>query len=296
MRLDTKTTHVMKHYWLIVWICLLGLPTVSGQMLWKVEGKERQTPSYLFGTIHLGHPQAYTFSDQALKALAATDGMAGELVFDPAAIFKVMSKVMMKDSTLRDLLPPEKYALVHEKITERLGMIAPMAERMQPAFVSVLLMEQEEGTTADLGEAPQRTPLDLYLQEQARKQNKDVRGLETVEEQMDAFASMSLKMQAEALYEAVQANEKSSGQLQQMLDLYEKGELDTLYQLAIREMPPQTAERFLDQRNQRMTERMMDMLKEKSWFVAVGAAHLPGEQGMIALLRKAGYTVIPISD
>lgn len=272
---------------------------LQAQLLWKVSGKGLEKPSYLYGTVHVGDERAYQFHPNVLPAFEEAEGMAGELVFEPAMLFQLMGKIVMKDTTLADLLPKEKYELVHAKLNEKLGFMAPMAERIQPVFVSSLMLEPELGTDT-ASRAPSREPLDLYFQNEARKADKEVVGLETVQEQLDAFGVISLREQAEMLYQTVAEAEKqdstqAESSVDKMLDLYAAEDIEALYKMTQQEMDTESAERLLTARNRRMVERFIKLTEQKSWFVAVGAAHLPGEHGLIALLREAGYTVAPHS-
>lgn len=286
----------MKYTLLFLLSFYLTLP-LHAQLLWKVSGNGLEKPSYLYGTVHIGDERAYQFHPNVLPAFKEAEGMAGELVFEPTMLFQLMGKIMMKDTTLSDLLPEEKYERVRAKLDEKLGFMAPMAERIQPVFVSSMMLEPNLGIADS---TPSREPLDLYFQSKARKANKEVVGLETVQEQLDAFGVISLQEQAEMLYQTVTEAEKedttqTTSAMDKMLDLYATENLEALYQLTKKEMDTESEERLLNARNRRMTERFMELANQKNWFVAVGAAHLPGEHGLIALLRQEGYTVAPHS-
>jgi uncharacterized protein YbaP (TraB family) len=226
----------------------------------------------------------------------------------------MMMTLFMQDTTLEMLLPKEEYEVVHKKMTDKMGMMATAMERIKPIFVSVMLGEDdlnagEEDKNSKKGDSKQnpfamfdsknkKQPLDLYLQEKAKAKGKEVVGLETVEEQMAAFNTITLKEQAKMLYETVVSNNKDGGKdsknsMQAMLDLYYRQEIDSLYNLTNQSLSVSSNDKLLIDRNFNMTNRMEKIMKEKSVFVAVGAAHLAGKAGLIELLRKRGYKVIP---
>jgi hypothetical protein len=189
--------------------------------------------------------------------------------------------------------------VVQAKLAEKLGPRSAMFERMKPLFISPLLSGQPGANPLDPGseQSGQGKPLDLYLQDMAAQRKMEVVGLETFEEQMDAFNSIPLKLQAEMLYEQV-ANEKDSTSaemsLERMIGLYERQALDSLYDLTSGELNASLNERLLTRRNHNMADRMEKLMQTKRVFTGVGAAHLPGPAGVIALLRQKGYRVNPV--
>lgn len=286
----------MRTYLSFFFVLLLAATQCQAQLLWEISGKGLETPSYLFGTVHLGDPRAYEFHPEVMPALERAEGMAGELVFEPSMIFQLLDKIMMQDSTLKDLLTEAEYVQVHEKLNEKLGMMAPMAERMKPVFVASMLIEPETSDSASA--EPAREPLDLFFQNEARKNDKEVLGLETLEEQMEAFDAIPLRDQAKMLYQMVAQvqNDSSEVSIETLLTLYQKEDLEGLYQMTKTEMSAGLSDKMLTQRNERMSQRLIKLMERKSWFVAVGAAHLPGQDGLIQLLRDEGYTLRPLSE
>jgi uncharacterized protein YbaP (TraB family) len=132
----------------------------------------------------------------------------------------------------------------------------------------------------------------MFFQKIAKQKGMEVIGLETIKEQMDVFEKIPLKTQATMLYKEL-SSEKVEGenQLDDMIELYARQELDSLYLLTSTGMDSETNKHLLVVRNHNMADRMEPIMKKKPMFVGVGAAHLPGKEGVIDLLRKKGYTV-----
>jgi uncharacterized protein YbaP (TraB family) len=265
----------------------LGFQTLQAQLLWEISGNGLEKPSYLYGTIHLSDKRVFNFSPQVLESFETCDAFAGEMLFDQADILKMMSSIFMNDTTLTDLLNEEKYKIVKAHIDKKLGMMAVMADKIKPIFTSVMLTQQSNGTV-EQDEGGQI--LDLYFQDLAKKKNMEVLGLETFEEQMASLNQIPLQQQAEMLYKDITSKSKVN-ETEKMLDFYTTQNLDSLYTYVMQELPINVEENILTSRNYRMLTRIEAQIKTKSLFIGVGAAHLPGNQGLIDLLRKEGYTV-----
>ncbi len=271
-------------------------------LLWQISGKGVKT-SYLYGTMHVSNEKVIKLSDMAMDELDKCQVMAGELVLKESDMMPMMMSLFMKDTTLEMLLSPSEYQIVHKKLEEKMGFMAAMLEKIKPVFISVMLSEQANNGEEKEGKKPtsifdknnKKQPLDMYLQERAKNKGKEVVGLETVEEQLAAFNTITLKEQAKMLYETVISENKTEGQsLEGMLDLYYRQEIDSLYRLTNQALSANSNDKLLIERNTNMADRMEKIMKDKSLFTAVGAAHLAGKTGLIDLLRKRGYKVIVV--
>jgi hypothetical protein len=166
---------------------------------------------------------------------------------------------------------------------------------MQPLFTAQMV------SLRDL-EAQQTDALDIYFFKEAKKQKKQTIGLEKTMEQIDAFSAIPYELQAKGLVDAVRDYGKE-GELDMdtMMKYYVEGNLDKLLEMTTEydeedkgdeEMAKIFNDIFLIKRNHNMACRAEPFIKKGSTFIAVGAAHLPGEEGIIKLLRKKGYKVI----
>lgn len=272
-------------------------------LLWQISKKGIKT-SYLYGTMHTANKRVISMSQDAEDELDKCEVMAGELVIDEKEMMKMVSVLFMQDSTLEMLLPNDKYRVVRKKLVEKFGFMAGAMEKIKPIFVSVMIGEQEsmgeKGSSNPMemfSGAKKEQPLDMYLQDKAKKKGKEVVGLETMEEQMSAFNTITLKEQAEMLYQTLTAEnqEASKDGMEKMLDLYYEQEIDSLYMMTTKSLSSVSNEKLLLERNNTMVTRMEKIMLNKSLFAAVGAAHLAGNQGLIELLRRKGYKVMPIT-
>ncbi len=282
---------------LIILLFMLSFPSYA-QLLWKITGKNLEKPSYLYGTMHTNNPKAFVLKDILIEKISTCEVYAGEMIFEPAMMFAILPQLFMeKDTTLKTLLSEAEYQVVKEVLNEKLGMMSTFAERIKPMFTSMLL---QEGSLDGLQTTSpsQYTALDFFLQEEASKQNLELIGLETLEEQMNVINSVPLLKQAKMLYQDVIKNrqQEKDDNMEKMLRWYAEQKLDSLYQYASKEFAtePALSYQILTKRNLNMADRIEKLINKKSVFVAIGAAHLPDKQGVIELLRKKKFKVEPV--
>lgn len=259
-------------------------------LLWRVSGNGLAKPSYLFGTFHLMGSE-YIDSLSMVKArFDSANTLIGELVLDNSMTPKVMMAAMMKDTLLQDILTEETYALTSEWLKELGGMDLTMLNKFNPSMVQMLivtLVQQKLNGKAVV-------PMDLHFQNLARD-SKGLVGLETFEEQTAVLFGSSYVQQAKQLAEFVSKRDSSISTLITMNRMYRAQELDSLMAM-FSESSYSTSEKdaLLDNRNRNWIKKLPGYFDSGSCFVAVGALHLPGENGLVSLLRKAGYTVTPL--
>lgn len=281
-----------KSIFFLATLFLFSIPSLKAQLLWEISGNGLDEPSYLFGTMHIGDERVYGFNDSLLTVFNQCDLFAGELILEQSFLSSLnllMGMQMKGDTTLADLLPKEKYALVKRKLDKRLDemkmlFMVSYIERMKPIFISIILSDLN--IQADAA----KDPLDLYFQKIAKEKNMEVVGLETMEEQMAVFDKMSLQKQADMLYDELsKQGEEDDSSLEDLITIYMAEDLDSLIEMTSQGFDSDMNAALLYERNINMANRMEPYMKQKRIFVGVGAAHLPGEGGLIDLLRKKGY-------
>ncbi|MEN8204509.1 MAG: TraB/GumN family protein [Pseudomonadota bacterium] len=260
----------------------------SHGLLWEIS-KPGQEPAYLFGTIHSEDPEVVDLPAPVRQAFDAADSVVLEMLMDTEAMMYSSTAMLMLDGrSLPDVLGMPLYKRVTEAIASR-GIPELVLNRMKPwaAAVTLSMPALETGQI-----------LDLVLYQDALQQDKAVYGLETVREQLDLFDSMPESDQVTLLKDAVDNLPELDAMHAELLAAYKQRDLDGL--LAINETSMQAGDqqlakdlqrRVIDDRNQRMAERMQQYLQQGKAFVAVGALHLPGEKGLLDLLEQQGYTV-----
>ena len=275
-------------------------PTAKeNSLLWKISGRGLSQPSYLFGTIHMIPAQDFMLSDATKSALQSAGRVAFEIdtedMSNPLALFGLMDKMMMaNDTSLADLLTEEDYGVVKAHF-EKQGMPMFLFERIKPMFLSV--MASEDVSSFNMQGSGDIKSYELELTEMAKQQSKDIVGLETMEFQMSLFDSIPYSAQARMLMEAVRAEKDTTaeGSFDQMVQLCKNQDIVGMQSMMGKEGSAGSLGGYEDllllRRNRSWIPIMEQLMKEGPVFFAVGAGHLAGEEGVIALLRAAGYSV-----
>jgi len=281
------------------WILgLLGLlETLSAHpkssLLWKISGNGLRSPSYLYGTVHSFDNRAFKFAKLAEFHIAQCDAFGMEINMENLGnidIFGMMKYITMPgDTTLRMLMKPDEYAKLDSFVRDSLHLSLAMFDKIKPMFL--MGMEEEMSMSQDSSEF-----LDMYLMKKAQENHKEIIGIETIEEQIKALDLIPLKEQAKMILEMVEPDTtKEENSTDDLVDIYARGALEALYSFYKKEdLSNIFNAALITDRNHRMASRIDSIMQKKSLFTAVGALHLPGDEGVINLLRKKGYTVTPI--
>jgi uncharacterized protein YbaP (TraB family) len=263
----------------------------SEALLWEISHDSLTEKSYLFGTMHVQDKRAFDFPDSMMVFLSQCKYFAGELDMDEAkASIHPADLLMPPDISLKTLLLKKEYKVVKKVCRKQLSPLERlMVNKIKPVFISALLTE-----SVLKKEMPYA--LDEYLQKEASKKGLRTKGLETAEEQMKALETMTLKEQATYLYEEALHFNETEEAMNLMTEWYHNGQLDSLY-LATTEdssMKGEFGDAILGDRNQIMCDRLIPIMDKGPVFCAIGAAHLPGADGVLALLQAKGYRIRPI--
>lgn len=276
----------------------LGL---SAQRLWKISGNGLEKPSYIFGTHHLAPASMADSTAGFAEALAAVDRVYGEvdmsLAMAPAAQMKIASMIMAPaDSTLSKVFTAEELAEIDAYLQRAVGpaMTAAMFEPYRPIMIDIAL--EMAMMKRILPDADPTNPLDGHIQQLARAEGKEVGGLETVEFQSALLYGSSIADQAASLLRTVRSGRDPLADSRMLYARYAEGDLDGLMTVMDRAsaMTPEEADAMLYNRNSAWVNFLIGILPATSIMIVVGAGHLPGERGVINLLRKAGFSVNPV--
>ena len=272
--------------------------TDENSLLWEITGKGLAQPSYLFGTIHLIGKEDFFLSDLTKQSFEQSQRVVFEINMEEMADFTKLMPLLMKsfmagNVTLKDLLNTDDYALVKAHF-ESIGLPMMFLDRIKPMFLSVLGGDQDMFSMS--GDGAQMTSYEMELMTMAQARQMAIGGLETAEFQMSMFDSIPYKEQAQMLLESVKSEGGSDGQFEHMVELYKNQDLQGMQALMDDEAGGigSYGDLLLVGRNRNWIPLMSKMMVEQPTFFAVGAGHLGGDQGVVALLREQGYTVKPL--
>ncbi len=274
------------------------LPTEKS-VVWKITGNGLKKPSYLYGTIHMIPKDQYEMPDAIREALDNTKRVTFEIDMKEMTNLMTQMGLMTKafmpgGKTIKDLLSPEDYTFVKGKMAEK-GLPSGMMERMKPLFLSTLFSGDEGGGSPTDNSAITSVEMELYKSTKTRR--LETAGLETTSYQMSIFDSIPYQAQAKMLVDGLRASETDSiggeNQLDQLLKLYHAQDINAMQAMISDEGEGMAAyeEILLKKRNRNWIAPMGRMMREKPTLFAVGAGHLGGTGGVVALLRKEGYRV-----
>jgi len=255
-------------------------------LLWKVE-RAGTTSSYLFGTMHSDDPGVVKLPEPVQRAFDQAQSLTLEVVLDPQSLLSMTSALLMTDgNTLESVIGRRLYERTVAVMGTR-GMPEMLVANMKPWAVAVILMTPPGNNGV---------VLDHVLYQSAVATGKEVHGLETVAEQMGLFDDLSRKDQITLLEDTLDNLDIMGQLLDEIQAAYLDRDLKRLLELneaSMRDSDPQLAATFnrkvIVERNYRMAERMQSRLSEGQQFIAVGALHLAGEEGLLKLLSQRGY-------
>ena len=199
---------------------------------------------------------------------------------------------MNGNKKLSDFLTPEEYQRVKDYFNNNNSMM-PFAvmETFKPFFISSLISEQ----SMDCGE---KEGMEQAIIRESKQYNKEIKGLESVAFQASVFDSIPYDQQAKELVKSIDSMDRNNKLARELVTVYKMQDLKKIEELTNKEEGGISG--FMDlllyNRNADWAEKINRIMQEDAVLFAVGAAHLPGERGVLNLLRKKGYTVRPMGN
>lgn len=297
----------MKKLFLTLMFAVALLSSANAQLLYKISGKGLEKPSYIVGTYHLA-PAAFADSiPGANDAVASVDQVCGEVdmaeMESMAGMQKVMKAMMLPDGkSLADVLSKEEMDKLNAFMLEVLGtdmnnpMVSMQMGKMTPTAIS---------TQLQLVQFMKKTPgfnpeamIDSHFQQVAKKSGKPVIGFETLDFQISVlYTGTSIERQKELLVCMIDNQEFNNKVMDMLTEAYFTQNMEKILEVSEMKMgsscdsSAEEDEAILYKRNADWVEKMPAIISDKSTLFVVGAAHLPGERGVLEMLKKEGYTV-----
>ncbi|MCB1319457.1 MAG: TraB/GumN family protein [Leptospiraceae bacterium] len=291
-------------------------------LLWKIEHPtDDVAPAYLFGTIHVSDRRVLDLPREVDSAFRSARSYSMEVKADTATMLQMSARFFYapgSDKNLRNVCGTDTYELVRTAMRGR-GLPDVMVLRLKP-WAAMLLMSQQP--VMDLEEA-NRLNLDSWLYNRALREGKSVHALETIDEHLSGFENLTDEEQVLLLRKSMRYGSDDRDAREALIQMYlqreigvliqsddESGEHSERFELNMaaddstvdydKGVPPEQLRReeqaekklhhtLVVERNAIMVRAMQNRLAEGGAFVAVGAAHLPGEAGMLHLLEQQGY-------
>lgn len=290
-----------KFFGIILFLLFLTCLSAGAQVFYKIERPDLPAPSYILGTHHLAPPD---FTDRLAslpEAMAMTAAVVGEvdMTVNPMQMQMEMQPYMMApaDSTLSALLSPEEMKTLSDQfrpLSPMAGLELSMLDAMRPMVpmtMATLTLVQKSMPGFD-----PNNQLDASFQKKYVEEGKKVIPLETLAEQAQLlYCSTPITKQLDALRETLSDPEKGMMSAKKLNEAYLAQDLDELLNITKdEEEDPAFMVALLDKRNHNWMQKLPGIMSEQPSLIVVGAGHLPGDKGLLHLLKEAGYTITPM--
>jgi uncharacterized protein len=251
-------------------------------LFWKLESPTGKT-SYLFGTMHTDDNRVSDMTPNMLEAMKSVDTfmMEAEPTQDPS-IF------MMKEASLPSLLTQAEFDQVRD-LAEFHAMHLGAAMQMKPWLLAVIF---------DLPKPQTEFAQDNLLLTKSEDFGKEIKGLESSQEHFSIMDAFSIDEQMVMLRAVLKRTpEQKEADFEKLMAAYLAGDSDKISALdekitggmLPKELWAKMRAKLLDERNVKMAQRSIVAANEKPLFIAVGASHLAGDNGLLAAFKKAGF-------
>lgn len=260
----------------------------AGSLLWEISGNGLEQPSYLYGTIHLIGKSDFVVSNLVMEKFKSAEKLALEIKVDaPDLQLKMMQSMMMGEDTTLQMLLGDEYETVSRFMQDSLSINLQLFATIKPLFIQTLTLPKIIGEPIET--------YDFYFATLAQEDKKEIVGLETVDDQIKIFDRIPLKEQAKMLVELTSDYSAQKALFHKMIDLYKAQDIRGLHQCMLQQPEYGKYEEILiNQRNRNWIPAIKKLIQPETVFIAVGAGHLPGKQGVIHLLEQEGYLLKPL--
>lgn len=267
-------------------ICSRAGDNNTKSLLWEVTGNGMQKPSYIYGTIHVINKKDFFITPKVKKSLKKSDKLIMELALDkPDLKIQMTDMLMPQGFSLDSVVGKENYARLSKFIADSLHLSADLFRHMKPVFVyqmiTGLMMGQDIAS------------YEMVFTEAFQKASKPIEGLETLDFQLSLMNKIPYSEQTKMLMDCVDHFAKSKTEIEALVENYKKEDLEALRDS--KEEDPKIEQLLLNGRNEQWVPKIKQLMGKQSNFIAVGAAHLAGPEGLLNLLRKEGYSVTAVA-
>ncbi len=285
MNKSTRLRKLIILLFLIISSDIFLLKVHSQSLLWKISRGDIEAASYLYGTIHIKDKRVFEFSDSVLLAFEKCDAFAIEVDLSPENLALLSQKMILPDDlTLKDLFAEEEYQLVKAVVEDIIGVDILLFNKLKPIAILSLVMNFQFANDVDMS-------VDEYFYRKAVAEDKEVIGIETIEEQLEILETIP----NDYIIEYFKNIDHAKEDMEIIIKLYQSAELEKMLEMMQKDKSMVMMKKnLLTDRNRKMSERIQTMIGEQPTFIAIGAGHLPGKEGIINILTKAGYKIEPV--
>ncbi|MBY0348085.1 MAG: TraB/GumN family protein [Hydrotalea flava] len=279
-------------YYLFLFLLPLLLQAQEPQqqsLLWRISGNHLPANAYIFGTFHLLCPNEFILPDTISSIIQKVDTVYFEIKLDDPALFNNMMQemTMQNNQTLKNFVSTPAYDSMNHIFQEKTNINLSFFQFYKPILITSFLYPALMGCTP--------ISLETSIQKIAEQYYIPIEGLETAGFQFKILDDIPYQQQANMLKETLLHFNRSKIELINMVAMYKRMNIDSIQQsLTTEDDLLQYQNELVVQRNKNWVAKITQLMQATSCFIAVGAGHLGGNEGLIALFRKQGYAVVPI--
>lgn len=260
---------------------------LESSLLWQVSG-QIGSPSYLYGTMHVRDEVAYRHIEKAKRFLYKCQAMKLEMDLNEMQQIPSDTYLLPNGNGLTDYLPESKYIKLMSILKKAYDFDLAAHSRLKPLLIINKISESILGKQ-------HAQPLDAYLWQEGQRMNMKCSGLETVDEQIHVLQSIDIDLQIKMLKDVCRDVGKYRQSINNLKGLYEKEDIVALYQTTRKSLGSLRCI-LLHDRNKRMADRIGEAIDAEPTFYAIGAAHLSGYYGVLALLKRKNFKLTAIQN
>jgi hypothetical protein len=280
---------ILSHFLLLTLLTFYTTHAQDSSLLWKIEHKELSHPSYLYGTIHLICSEQISSSPSVDKALSNVERVVFELDFsDPELPQKMMQLQVNQGDRIENYLSEYEREVLDSYFTENIGAGLSQLGTLKPFALTAMAMQSMIECNQQLHS------FEGYLMAKAKQESLAVSGLETPNFQFGLFDRIPAEHQVQELIKGIMSPDSVTTLFDSMVHQYLEEDIESLHQIFVESSTGPWQEELLDTRNRGWIPKLDRWMSDEPIFIAVGAMHLAGENGVIELLRQQGYTLIPV--
>ena len=266
-------------------------PMEKSSLLWEISRDDLPGTSYLFGTMHLIEKDYFIFPKKLQRRIKNSEILVMELAEVPE--YKdLIGHLILPTGSLFDLFTEQQTDSIFQWAKDKFqideGDFRTGFSKLKPfAIMQMAIQLQFAGKTESY---------ELSFQNVAKKHNIEINGLETVNEQMALFDNLSNVHQVEMLMETIREGDETINRIRELQELYVQQNIDSLFLFITedRSVLSENQNEFIDSRNEKWIPKIVTYISNNNTFIAVGAGHLGGVNGIIRLLESKGYSLTPI--
>lgn len=263
----------------------------NNSLLWQISGNNLQKPSYLYGTIHVISQDDFFIGKNVKKKLQKADKLIMEMDLNNMDVAALATQSLLDSGkTIKNYMNDSDYNRLESFMEKSIGIkkftFESFYSRLKPLYLEQLIFFKYLGQ--------EKESYEQNFKHIAEGKHISIAGLETMEEQLKFMDQISLETQLQSIIKTINNYKEETKKMDELVQYYKAQDLTALTKY-FEEEDTAMVDNLLSKRNHNWIPKLISFIKDKPCFIAVGAGHLGGENGIINLLKKEGYTIEPIS-